>query len=357
MIRQWMNAVGYLAIYLMPGLLLAGAYAGRPWLAFGVVVLVFSLLRLVFGAMPPRAPEWHESVATFLDRLPLGYPVVFPLAVLGSLWSMVASAPTFADWLGYGLSLWMTALFGTCVVHELIHRRDPVQAMTGYVLAGMCGHPLLGAEHLAHHARPGDAVRAEVPRRHESVWGFALRRLAGIAREFVGPGAALWARGQIPATIVRVRWAFATMCVMVIAFGAIAGWPGTLLFGLVAIGVLFGVQIITYIQHWALGDDSLGDAVGYGRGWDDDCQFQAWITLNISLHDEHHREPRLPYYRLQLASDSPRLPAGYVMLMFLALVPSIWRRAMEPALMRWFEQPAEPMSAGRRLTCFGLPAH
>ena len=72
---------------------------------------------------------------------------------------------------------------------------------------------------------------------------------------------------------------------------------------------------------------------------------------------QHHLEPRLPYYRLQLAPDSPRLPAGYVMLMFLALVPSIWRRAMEPALTRWFEQPAEPMSAGRRLTCFGLPAH
>ena len=48
----------------------------------------------------------------------------------------------------------------------------------------MCGHPLLGAEHLAHHARPGDAHRAEVPRRHVSVWGFGVRRLARIACEF-----------------------------------------------------------------------------------------------------------------------------------------------------------------------------
>ena len=93
--------------------------------------------------------------------------------------------------------------------------------------------------------------------------------------------------------------------------------------------------------------------MGYGRGWEDDCQFQAWITLNISLHDVHHREPRLPYYRLQLTPDSPRLPAGYVMLMFLSLVPPIWRLAMGPALARWVEFPSEPVSAGRRLTCFG----
>ncbi len=357
MVRQWLNAAGYLAIYLMPALLLAGAYAGKPWLAFGVVVLVFSLCRLVFGAMPARAPEWGESVATFLDRLPLGYPVVFAATVLSSLWLMGTSRASPSDWLGYGLSLWMTALFGTCVVHELIHRRGRIQAMTGHALAGMCGYPLLGAEHLAHHARPGDADRAEVPRRHESVWGFGVRRLARIGREFLGPGAAVWTRGHATATMVRLRWAMLAMVIMASAFTVIAGWRGALLFGLVAIGVAFGVQIITYIQHWALGDDSLGSAVGYGRGWDDDCQFQAWVTLNISLHDGHHREPRLPYYRLELTPDSPRLPAGYVMLMFLALVPPIWRRAMEPALARWFESPAEPVSAGRGLTCFGLPAH
>lgn len=357
MVKQWFNAAGYMAIYLMPGLLIAGAYAGKPWLAFGVVVLVFSLCRLVFGALPARAPEWSEPVATFLDRVPLAYPAIFPASVLGSLWLMEASAASPADWLGYGLSLWMTALFGTCVVHQLIHRRDRAQATTGHALAGMCGYPLLGAEHLAHHARPGDADRAEVPRRQESVWEFAVRRLARIAREFLGPGAALWARGHATATMVRLRWAMLALVAMAGAFTALAGWPGALLFGLIAIGVAFGVQIITYIQHWALGDDSLGGAVSYGRGWEDDCQFQAWVTLNISLHYVHHREPRMPYYRLQLTPDSPRLPAGYVMLMFVALVPPVWRRAMEPALARWLEFPGEPVSAGRRLTCFGLPAH
>jgi alkane 1-monooxygenase len=356
MIKQWFNAAGYLTIFLLPGILLWGAMAHKPWLAFGVVVLAFSLLRPVFGAVPARAPEWRESVATFLDRLPLAYLPIYPATVLGSLEVMNASPASFPDWLGYGLSLWMTALFGTCVVHELIHRRRRTHAMAGHALAGMCGYPLLGAEHLAHHARPADADGAEVPRREEGLLGFGVRRLARVGREFLGPGAAVWTRRYATATMVRLRWASLSMVVMASAFTAIAGWRGTLLFGLVIIGVAFGVQVITYIQHWALGDDSLGAAVSYGRGWEDDCQFQAWITLNISLHDVHHREPRLPYYLLRLAPDAPRLPAGYVVLMFVALVPPIWRWAMEPALARWLAFPSEPVSAGRRLTCFGLLA-
>ena len=79
--------------------------------------------------------------------------------------------------LGLGLSLWMTLLFGTCVAHELIHRRDKRQAMLGHMLAGICGYPALGMEHLAHHARPGDTRLAEYPLKDESVWQFAWRRM------------------------------------------------------------------------------------------------------------------------------------------------------------------------------------
>ena len=76
------------------------------------------------------------------------------------------------------------------------------------------------------------------------------------------------------------------------------------------VGVAFGVQLITYIQHWGLGDDSIPDRIAYGRGWEEDCRFQAWVTLSISLHDQHHRDSRRPYYRLELSPDSPRLTCG-----------------------------------------------
>jgi alkane 1-monooxygenase len=115
-----------------------------------------------------------------------------------------------------------------------------------------------------------------------------------------------------------------------------------------------GVQLITYIQHWGLGSDSLGQGVSFGRGWDEDCRFQAWATLNISLHDEHHRHPRLPYYRVSLSAEAPRLPAGYVVLMFVSLVPPLWFKLLTPFLEQWRTQPDAAVSAGHRITCFGM---
>lgn len=356
MSKQWLAAAGYLAIFLMPTLFVAGAIVNEPWLAFGVVVLVFPLGRLAFGALPSSgSPEWREGVATYLDRLPLAYALVLPLFVLAGLY--FAAEPVNDDGValvGLGLSLWMTLLFGTCVAHELIHRRGKHQATLGHMLAGFCGYPALGIEHLAHHARPGDTHLAEYPLKGESVWRFAGRRMWRISRELFGPAAPMWSpRAQSP-NLVRARIALLVTALTWMSFAAIAGPKGACLYLVMMLGVAFGIQLITYIQHWALGDDSIPDRVAYGRGWEEDCRFQAWVTLSISLHDQHHRDSRRPYYRLDLSPDSPRLPAGYVLLMFASLIPGVWRKVMASAYLHWLSAPASPLSAGRRLTCFGL---
>mgnify|MGYP000668019556 CR=1 FL=1 len=48
--KQWMAAAGYLSIFLVPALFLTGSAIGRPWLAFGAVIVVFPMARVVFGA-------------------------------------------------------------------------------------------------------------------------------------------------------------------------------------------------------------------------------------------------------------------------------------------------------------------
>lgn len=356
MSKQCLGAAGYLSIFLVPTLFLIGAAIDRPWLTFGVVIVVFPLARAVFGALPPSgAPEWREAVATALDHLPVVFAVLMPILVLigVSLGFDAAAVDAFAI-LGIALSLWMTLLFGTCVAHELIHRRDKTQAVIGYALAGFCGYPALGMEHLAHHARPGDTRLAEYPLRSESLWRFTGRRLHLVGADLFGPGSAVWNPGTRLPNLVRTRVALLATVLTWAAFWAMGGVTAALLYVMVCCAVSFGIQLITYIQHWGLGDDSIPDRIGYGRGWEEDCRFQAWVTLSISLHDQHHRDSRRPFYRLDLSPDSPRLPAGYVLLMFASMVPWIWRRMMEPRLARWMLSPDRPLSAGRRITCFGL---
>ena len=142
---------------------------------------------------------------------------------------------------------------------------------------------------------------------------------------------------------------------MLLLFWHAAGLAGVLLYLSVSAAVTLGVQLINYIQHWGLGDDRLGSRAAEGLAWEDDCRFQAWITLAISLHRAHHRDSRRPYYRIALERDSPRLPSGYLVLMVLCLVPALWRRMMLPALEHWERHPEQPRSPGRRLHCFVLP--
>jgi alkane 1-monooxygenase len=141
---------------------------------------------------------------------------------------------------------------------------------------------------------------------------------------------------------------------MLAFFTLAAGWTGALVYAAVSIMVAFSMQLVTYLQHWGLGDDNLPDARRGDYAWESDCRFQAWVTMGLSLHQSHHHDGSQPYYRAALSADSPRSPAGYVLLMFASLVPPLWWRVMAPALSYWRAQPTKPLSSGRRLACVGF---
>lgn len=356
--NQLLFAAGYLTMFLVPALTLLGLALDAPSLAFGIVMFVLPLARPAVGKLSPNVtPLWSEGVATALDRLPVLYALVLT-ATIAVILRYLGSAPTIdaPHIVGLGLSLWMTMLFATCVAHDLIHRKGPQDALAGHYIAGLTGYPLLGNEHLRHHARAGDTAGAEWPSVDESVWRFFARRASVILRSAYAPGAAFWnvrARGR---NVLGLRVATATSLAACGLFAYAGGWRGAALYVGVAVAVMFGMQLFTYIQHWGLGEDRLGASASRGYGWEDDCKLQSWMTMGISLHDAHHQSSHLPYYRVALTPDSPRLPAGYVVLMIVCLIPPLWRRVMLPALEHWQRNPSDPRSPGRDLTCFNLYA-
>jgi hypothetical protein len=352
---QWFMACGYLVILLLPMLLVAGAWIAHPSLAFGVVILVFPLGRAVFGVYPFSTPiVWSEGTATFLDRLPAGYALILLAAyamVMGLVDAAAVAAPGAA--FGLGLSLWVTCMFATCVAHELLHRRAVADAYVGALISGLAGYPLLVQEHLVHHARSGDRVNAEWPRLDESVWEFAMCRFRLIARDTFATGGSLWQDSKL-AGVRHLRTACGVTLLTWAGFTWTGGWPGFWLYLGVIAGVTFGIQLMTFLQHWGLGEDSVPNARAEHLGWENDCLLQALLTLNLSFHQAHHLSPRLSYYRVMPAPGSPRQPAGYVLLMFLCLFPGWWRKTMLPVLEHWKQQPGRPPSGGRRLTCFSF---
>jgi fatty acid desaturase len=358
MVNQIASAAGHAAIFIAPTLLGISAVVSEPALTVGAALLLFPLARIVFGGLQPdEPPAWNEPLAAVLERLPLIYTLALVSALATVLARWMNSTPSAVDALQWALSLWITLLFATCVAHELIHRSSGRDRLIGHVLAGLAGYPVLGYEHLRHHRLAGSTAFAEWPRCDESVWRFAARRISRIASETVGTRGLAWHGDFRSPTARGLRVALAATTATWGLFAASAGWTGVAIFGLVIVLVAFAVQLVTYLQHWGLGDDCMPNAREHEWAWEDDCRFQCWVTLNLSLHQAHHEMAGRSYYHVGLAPRSPRLPAGYVLLMFAALVPPLWRRVMNPARTYWLEHPAQPPSSGRRVTCASIYRH
>jgi fatty acid desaturase len=349
--RLQFAAAGYLIIFAPPALLLVATVLQEAWLVTGTVFLVFPLARMIFGATPTDAIEWRPTIRKLLSALPYLYIGAFAisLATFWNHWSTMA--PRDSDAAGWITSLWVTCTFGTCIAHDLLHRASPRARLAGHLLAGATGYPILGYEHLRHHRMPGNTAAAEWPRIDEPAWGFVDRRLSKLLAETLGSAGLVWRGAAGLPQVLGLRAATGSFVAMAVMAGSLGGTAGMLAWLATAALVALTIQLITYIQHWALGDDSQPDAQLQEWAWEDDCWFQNWITLGLSLHHAHHQTAGATYYQLAPHPAAPRLPSGYMLLLLPALVPALWRQIMIPALDYWRDHPAAAPSSRRRLTC------
>lgn len=349
---ELIHGSGYLLILVPPALLALGTAQGPLALAFVCLIVIAPVLRLVLGDAPPQQPQWSEPAALLLEVLPLVAAVVFLMSMGYSAWTVGRQDLTSWEWAQFGLSLWAVALFSSCYAHELLHRpRAPVSRLLGRLVSGAMGYPLLEHEHREHHIQSGDVVEADWARVDESLWSYTARRLKRVPHE-------AWESDQQAAAVKGNRLAgglplaIAATLLTAGVFYATAGLPGLTAYLIAAIAVSWTLQAMTYVQHWGLGPDAVPDAREGDYAWEDGCRLQAWLSLCISYHQAHHHQATMPYYRRELLPDSPRQPAGYVVLLFASMVPPLWRSLMLPALKAWQREPHQQTSVGRRIICF-----
>lgn len=344
------QALGFHLLLLPPGIVAIGARLDLPWLAVGILLGVLPLLRVVFGECDGEPPEWSERVAGVLEAIPVMASVVYLLA-LPVLAEALRKRNSWSDLAGFGTGLWAASLLTSCVAHELLHRRGSVSRFLGRILSGALGYPLLEHEHAPHHARSGTPANAECPLQEESIWRFSIRRLVRVAVMAYESDLAesLRAGHRLAGGLMTSSVAFIGA---VVTFGFIAGQIGVVLYMASAFLTSWSLQAVTYLQHWAMSERSVVSRGTSEFCWEDRCQVQAWITLGICFHQAHHRTSTVPYYRLAPSADAPRQPAGYLILLLIALVPPLWRLVAGRALRRWMIAPTQARGAGRSLVCF-----
>jgi alkane 1-monooxygenase len=347
--QERLQVAGFALMAVPSGLLMLGVVCALPAIAFLVVFAVAPGLRAVLGDSDGRPLAWGPQAARLLDLIPLVAATSILVSVAMVAWSLHRMHWSVAQNVELGLSLWGVLLLGSCIGHELIHRRG-VARVIGRVLTGVMGYPLLEHELLVHHASPGNVKSAEWPGVHETVWQFSARRLRKVGRNALrdltkGSEASGGER------FAGLAMSCASLAGTATVFLAVGGAAGLAFYLAVCLVNTWSIQAIIYIQHWGLGDDNLAEARSKAFAWEDRCQLQVWLTLGICYHQAHHGRMVLPYYRMQALADAPRQPAGYAILLFVAMVPRAWRALMIPTLAKWRQCPNRQRAAGRRLIC------
>ncbi|XSG83826.1 MAG: fatty acid desaturase [Methylohalobius sp. ZOD2] len=211
------------------------------------------------------------------------------------------------------------AIAGLLTAHELIHRRSPFLRATGRILLIVCCYEHFATEHLrGHHRRVGwkeDPAtarfgetysrfwRRSVGAQFLSAWRLESRRLRMTER---------WDRRWLSH---RVLQGVAAELGLLAAIGWGFGPLALLAFCVQALMGIRNLEAINYVQHWGL--QRARGKPGPQHAWYTDSWCSHYLILGLARHSHHHCRPGLPYYRLQVQSEAPRLPYGYFALMFM----------------------------------------
>lgn len=292
-------------------------------------------------ALAERVPALQHSppAATFagLHRWVLRGHVLLQAALLAlGLWvTTQAGQPIWAVvLLGLGIG-GVAGGQGITFAHELGHSRRRADRVLGWLLMGSVCYAHFMVEHYrGHHVRAATFDDPASARRGESLWRFLPRTLLGSLRSAWRLEAARLQQQKLSWGSSALLWASASQVLWLVLLWALLG-PLAVLFWLVqSAQAIFLLETINYVEHYGLQrreQNGKREAFGLRHAWNADHLLTNCMLINLQRHSDHHMHAWKPYAELQPLAG-PQLPTGYAGCLFLALVPALWFRLMEPRL-------------------------
>jgi len=325
------SARSYIGAMVGPGLAL-GAYALGAHLAVAAGLLSAGCLLLdaTLGDGDPGSAAREGAVGRWLPRL--FAPALVAVTVLGA-----------ADFAGAGwasrlalvvASSLYTTTFGINVAHELIHSRRLWDRRLGGLMLAVLWTASFKVEHIRGHHRDvatdadpasaplGRSVYAHLP---GAVWGNLAKGWRLEAQRLRRRRLPMWQHELLGWLAVSVGFT--------LAVGLLAGPAGAAF--VLAQGLLsrINLEVINYVEHYGLRRAQRGNGwerVAPAHSWTSERKASRVVLLNLPRHADHHAHAARPWVTLRRRDDAPQLPAGYLAMFLVALVPPLWFRLMDP---------------------------
>lgn len=245
----------------------------------------------------------------------------------------------FLDVLGASLGLGL--LYGvaaTNVAHELVHRTwSPAAQSVGRWLLAFTWDGSFAIEHVyGHHRKVATLEDPASARRGETFYAFFLRSFFGsIVSAWQIESGFLAKKNRRPWSAHNrlLRGWLMSLTLAAVAV-LLAGWVGLALHLVVAIYGKAYLELVNYIEHYGI-VRSPKSPVLPRHSWNSNAAASSWFLYNLPRHSHHHATGHLPFWRLNAQPEAPTLPFGYMAMICIALVPSLFRRVMAPHVENW----------------------
>jgi alkane 1-monooxygenase len=312
------------------------------------------------------APGW--SVPAWFKRVNYSagafwvYGIAQAIALIFVVRQIGVSSPSLLVTMGWASSVGiMAGTAGITAAHELIHRRRDSDRALGVALLAMTTYAHFRIEHvLGHHKTFGtkdDHSSADVGESFPAFFGCAL--WGGLSSAWALERAYLKVRGlDAWSKENRMLHYAAIQLLLYVAVALMAGLQGAVFFLLQSFVAVHLLEAVNYVQHYGLRRDC--DQSGRprrplsGDAWDSNDPVSTLLVFNLSTHSAHHVRPGETCIELSAEEAAPKLPASFFFMVFIALIPPIWHRVMDPRV-EAMNRRTRPIDVGFGVALKGTP--
>jgi alkane 1-monooxygenase len=234
----------------------------------------------------------------------------------------------------------VTGMFGITVAHELMHRQSYMERAMAEMLMTLCTYAHFCIEHVyGHHtnvATPSDPATA---RFGEHFYTFLPKVLIGTFRSAWRIEHRKFSRNShLPVTQHKMIHQILTSVLIYILICSIFGIRGALFFLGQSIVAIVLLELTNYVQHYGLIRAKVSlesyQPIGPYCSWTSNHKLSNYLCFHLGYHSMHHCAPALRFYQLYGNDKNiPQLPAPFIVMCVLALIPPVWHFVMDPRVL------------------------
>ena len=336
---------------LLPLLVISGVliyqHTTQQWTIFTPLIFIYIIIPLldwVFSEDTSNPPE--DSIAELESNI--YYPLVTYLMIPIHYFSLIYVIDFMVN---TNIPMWMfitlvftLGIFGGLAVnlgHELGHKKSRLDKNLAKLALASAGYGHFNVEHNAGHHRavatPEDSASS---RFGENIYQFTLREVpGGLKRAF-----------HIEKNRLHKKslsfWSTDNQILHSYFMTAIIYGLVTYQFGLLALLILllhapivwWQLTTANYIEHYGLlrNKDETGryERCQPKHSWNSNHMASNLVLFHLQRHADHHAYPARHYQSLRDFPEAPQLPTGYMGMFIAAYIPPLWRKIMDPKVLK-----------------------